>query len=88
MTIKLDQARSNMMQALYEASGRTNGLFTGLWHEFALSLATNFRDQDYDELVQQVANAIDETDSHLAERHAIAAIAVCRKALLGKWSND
>lgn len=88
MTIKLDQARADMMQALYEASGRTNGLYTGLWREFATDLAQNFRDQDYDDLVQQVASAIDETDSHLAERHAIAAIAVCRKALLGKWFHD
>lgn len=88
MTIKLDQARADMMQALYEASGRTNGLYTGLWRKFATDLAQNFRDQNYDDLVQQVASAIDETDSHLAERHAIAAIAVCRKALLGKWFHD
>lgn len=84
--IQLDQRRADMMQALYERSGRTNCLFTGLWDEFARDLAQNFRDQDYAELVREVASAIDETDSHLAERHAVAAIAVCRKALLGKWA--
>ncbi len=49
MTIKLDQARSDMIQALYDASGRTNGLYTGLWQEFALDLAANFRDQPFTE---------------------------------------
>ena len=38
-----------MIQALYEASGRTNGLYTGLWQEFALDLAANFRDQPFTE---------------------------------------
>jgi len=41
--------RSDMIQALYEASGRTNGLYTGLWHEFAMDLAANFRDQPFTE---------------------------------------
>jgi hypothetical protein len=44
-TAKEQQLRAEYMQHLYEASGRTNGLFTGLWHEHAFALATAARHQ-------------------------------------------
>jgi hypothetical protein len=44
-TAKEQQLRADYMQQLYEASGRTNGLFTGLWHEHAFALATAARYQ-------------------------------------------
>ena len=36
---QLDQQRADMMEALYQRSGRTCGTITGLWEEFALDLA-------------------------------------------------
>lgn len=42
----LQQRRSELMEALYQVSGRTNGLMTGLWHGAALELAAHMRDKD------------------------------------------
>jgi len=83
---ELDLQRAQMMDVLYERSGRTNGLYTGLWQEFALDIAANFRDTDYAELHAACVTAIGETESVLAEKHAQQGIAVCRRYLLGdKW---
>lgn len=85
--VQLDQQRADMMDALYASSGRTNGLYTGLWDEFARDVAANFRDTDYPELYAACVLAIGETESHLAEKHAQQCIQVCRRFLLGKrWS--
>lgn len=83
---QLDLQRAQMMDALYERSGRTNGLYTGLWQEFALDLAANFRDTDYEVLHQDICLAINDTQSILTEKHAQQGIIVCRRHLLGdKW---
>lgn len=85
--IKLDQQRADMMDALYAASGRTCGTYTGLWQEFSGELAGNFRDTDYAELHAACVLAIGKTESHLADKHAQQCIAVCRRFLLGeRWS--
>jgi len=84
--IQLDQQRADMMNALYQASGRTCGTYTGLWQEFSGEIAANFRDTDYAELHAACVAAIGETESHLAEKHAQQAIAVCRQYLLGRWA--
>ena len=42
----LQQRRSELMESLYQVSGRTNGLMTGLWHGAALELAARMRDND------------------------------------------
>ena len=83
--IQLDQQRANMMDALYQASGRTCGTYTGLWQEFSGEIAANFRDTDYAELHAACVAAIGETESVLAEKPAQQAIAVCRLFLLGRW---
>lgn len=83
---QLDLQRAQMMDALYERSGRTNGLYTGLWQEFAGDLAGNFRDTDYAALHQDICLAINDTESILTEKHAQQAIAVCRRYLLGRWA--
>lgn len=83
---QLDQQRADMMDALYKASGRTCGTYTGLWQEFAGDLAGNFRDTDYADLHRELTQAISDTDSILAEKHAQQAIAVCRRYLLGRWA--
>lgn len=42
--VKLDQLRADVMEELYADSGRTNGLYTGLWQEFCLELGAIARD--------------------------------------------
>ena len=41
---KLDQRRVDFMERLYQASGREDGLFTGLWEEYCLELGAHYRD--------------------------------------------
>jgi hypothetical protein len=82
----LDQQRADMLDALYERSGRTCGTYTGLWEEFAHDLAANFRDTSYPELLARVVRAMDATESVMTQKQAQQAIEVCRQALLGdKW---
>lgn len=84
--VQLDQQRADMMNALYHASGRTNGLYTGLWQEFSHDIGCNFRDTDFAELHAACMLAIGETESHLGEKHAQQCIRVCRQFLLGeRW---
>jgi len=45
--VKLDQRRADVMQALYIRSGRTNGLFTGLWQDYCLELGAKLRDYGF-----------------------------------------
>jgi hypothetical protein len=83
---QLDQQRAEMMDALYERSGRTCRTYTGLWEEFALDLAANFRDTSYPELLARVVRAMDATQSVMTQKQAQQAIEVCRQTLLGdKW---
>ena len=83
---RLDQQRADMMEALYQRSGRTCGTVTGLWDEFARDLAANFRDTYYPDLLDRVVRAMDETESVMTQKNAQQAIEVCRQVLLGdKW---
>ncbi len=83
---QLDQQRADMMDALYERSGRTNGLYTGLWEEFCRDIAANFRDTSYPEMLARVVRAMDATESVMTQKQAQQAIEVCRQQLLGdKW---
>jgi len=82
----LDQQRADMMEALYQASGRTCSTYTGLWEEFCRDIAANFRDTYYPELLTKVMRAMDDTMSVMTEKQARQAIAVCRQQLLGeRW---
>ncbi len=92
--MRLDQQRADMMEALYQRSGREQlpyghslrGTMTGLWDEFAHDIATNFRDTTYGDLFARVIKAMDETESVMTEKQAQQAIEVCRQVLLGdKW---
>lgn len=84
--IRLDQQRADMMEALYQRSGRTCGTVTGLWDEFARDLAANFRDTYYPDLLDRVVRAMDATESVMTQKNAQQAIEVCRQQLLGdKW---
>ena len=83
---QLDQQRADMLEALYERSGRTCRTYIGLWEEFALDLAANFRDTSYPELLARVVRAMDATQSVMTQKQAQQAIEVCRQTLLGdKW---
>ena len=83
---QLDQQRADMMDALYERSGRTCGTYTGLWDEFCHDMAVNFRDASYPELLARVVRAMDATESMMTQKQAQQAIEVCRQQLLGdKW---
>jgi len=83
---QLDQQRADMMDALYERSGRTCNTYTGLWEEFCGDMAANFRDTDYPELLARVVRAMDATESVMTQKQAQQAIEVCRQQLLGdKW---
>ena len=91
---QLDQQRADMMEALYQRSGRDQlpyghplrSTYTGLWDEFAHDLASRFRDTDYAELLARVVRAMDETESVMTQKQAQQAIEVCRQQLLGdKW---
>jgi hypothetical protein len=85
-TIQLDQQRADMMDALYERSGRTCGTYTGLWQEFCGDIAANFRDTSYPELLARVVRAMDATESVMTQKQAQQAIEICRQQLLGdKW---
>jgi hypothetical protein len=83
---QLDQQRADMMDALYERSGRTCSTYTGLWEEFCADIAANFRDTDYPELLARVVRAMDATESVMTQKQAQQAIEICRQQLLGdKW---
>lgn len=84
--IFLDQQRAEMLEALYQRSGRTCSTYTGLWDEFAHDLAANFRDTYYPEMLDRVVKAMDATESVMTQKQAQQAIEVCRQQLLGgKW---
>lgn len=82
---ELDLNRARLMDQLYDASGRTNGVYTGLWQEFAGDLATNFRDIDGAEIKADCIRAIGATESILAEKHATVCMEVIRKHLCRGW---
>jgi hypothetical protein len=82
----LDNRRYEMMEALYERSGRTCNTYTGLWDEFAHDLADNTRNVEYEQLFNAVCLAMSDTQSVLVEKHAQQAIQVVRRYILGKWA--
>lgn len=51
--VDLDQRRTEFMEELYQRSGRTNGLFTGLWAEYCQKIGEKVRDSD---TLQQILN--------------------------------
>lgn len=84
--VQLDQQRADMMEALYQRSGRTCWTYTGLWEEFCLEIGARFRDTSYPELLDRVVLAMDATESVMTQKQAQQAIEVCRQQLLGeKW---
>lgn len=81
---KKQQRRADILESLYKDSGRSNGLYTGLWQEFCKDLGRAFLEKDYEELHKEVVTALQETESVFDDVLAHAAIKACRKALLQK----
>lgn len=82
---ELDLNRARFMDALYLASGRTNGLYTNLWQEFCADLGANLRDTDGRMILADCIKAIGGTQSHLAQKHASACMEAIRIHLMKGW---
>jgi hypothetical protein len=82
---ELDLNRSRFMDALYAASGRTNGIYTNLWQEFCADLGANLRDTDGRMILADCIKAIGGTESHLAEKQAMACMEAIRIHLMKGW---
>ena len=78
------ERRAKILESLYKDSGRSNGLYTGLWEEFCQDLGRSFVEKDYEELHKEVVTALQKTESVYDDVLAHAAIKACRKALLQK----
>ena len=49
--VKAEQRKADFMEHMYKCSGRTNGLYTGLWEEFAVNEAAPYcRDMYFERL--------------------------------------
>jgi len=82
---ELDLNRAHFIDALYTASGRTNGTYTNLWQEFCADLGANLRDTDGRMILDDCIKAIGGTESHLAEKHAMACMEAIRIHLMKGW---
>jgi hypothetical protein len=82
---ELDLNRARFINALYTASGRTNGTYTNLWQEFCADLGANLRDTDGRMILDDCIKAIGGTESHLAEKHAMACMEAIRIHLMKGW---
>jgi hypothetical protein len=82
---ELDLNRARFIDALYTASGRTNGTYTKLWQEFCADLGANLRDTDGRMILDDCVKAIGGTESHLAEKHAMACMEAIRIHLMKGW---
>ena len=50
----MEQRRADFMEHMYQCSARTNGLYTGLWHEFCINEAGPIMRDRYFEMVEAV----------------------------------
>ena len=49
-----EQKKSDFMERMYQCSGRTNGLYTGLWQEFCLNEAGPIMRDRYFEMLEAI----------------------------------
>jgi len=50
----MEQRKADFMEHMYQCSARTNGLYTGLWHEFCINEAGPIMRDRYFEMVEAV----------------------------------
>ena len=53
-SVVMEQRRADFMEHMYQCSARTNGLYTGLWHEFCINEAGPIMRDRYFEMVEAV----------------------------------
>lgn len=85
---ELDQRRADFLDMLYQDSGRTNMLYTGLWAEFQQYLAAKFRDLDYEAVRDDIVRAVGGTDNDVAKRNADVAITVMTARIMEGWGKQ
>lgn len=85
---ELDQRRADFLDMLYQGSGRTNMLYTGLWAEFQQYLADKFRDLDYEAMRDDIVRAVGGTDNDVAKRNADVAITVMTARIMEDWGKQ
>tara|TARA_R100000005_G_C5000135_1_gene206965 strand:+ start:1863 stop:2126 length:264 start_codon:yes stop_codon:yes gene_type:complete len=51
---KTEQQKADFMEHMYKCSGRTNGLFTGLWEQFCLKEAGPYCRQMYFDRIKAI----------------------------------
>lgn len=49
-----EQKKADFMEHMYQCSGRTNGLYTGLWQEFCLNEAGPIMRDRYFEMLEAI----------------------------------
>tara|TARA_R110000868_G_scaffold38952_4_gene136036 strand:+ start:1418 stop:1654 length:237 start_codon:yes stop_codon:yes gene_type:complete len=49
-----EQKKTDFMERMYQCSGRTNGLYTGLWQEFCLNEAGPIMRDRYFEMLEAI----------------------------------
>ena len=86
--VELDQRRADFMDTIYDAKGRNDNLYTGLWIEFQQHLSNKFRDLDYEVLRSDIIRALGGTDNDMAKRNADIAITVMTMHLMEGWSDQ
>ena len=52
--VKKEQQKADFMEHMYQCSGRTNGLYTGLWKNFCLTEAGPIMRDRYYEMLEAV----------------------------------
>jgi len=45
--VKAEQKKADFMEHMYQCSARTNGLYTGLWHDFCVNEAGPYARDEY-----------------------------------------
>ena len=53
-SVVMEQRKADFMEHVYQCSARTNGLYTGLWHEFCINEAGPIMRDRYFEMVEAV----------------------------------
>lgn len=84
---ELQTNRAVLMDALYEASGRTCCTYTGLWQEFCDNLGANMRDIDGLDVKAACVKAINDTNSVMVDKHASACMEVFRAHMMRGWED-
>ena len=65
--VKAEQQKADFMAHMYKCSGRTNGLYTGLWQDFCMNEAGPVCRQMYFDRLQAIQKFIEMEEQKKAE---------------------